>query len=551
MTNLPFGFGAGDSGDNDDDDPDSRSGPSGGSGGSGQGPGGLPPGFGPAGFGGAGFGAEGFDLSQIGNMLAQLGQMMSEAGRSGEGTKGPINYEVAQKLALQAIPTAHPASSVDVDKVREAVRLAEVWLDGVTGFPAASRAVTAWNPRQWVEATMPTWKLLCSPIAERVTSSWTDALPEEIRGQVGPLLGMLSSMGGMTFGSQLGQGLAQLSGEVLTSTDVGIPLGPDGTAALMPLAIAEFTQGLSVDEDQVRLYLAAREAAHHRLYAAAPWLRDRVVSLVSAYAAGIKVDFGEMENLAQQIDPSDPASLQALLSGQGLSAGMLEPKITAGQESTLRALETVLALVEGWVDTVVTQAVGERLPGAGALQETMRRRRASGGPSEQAFENLVGLQMRPRRLRAAAELWQAVGESRGNEGRDALWAHPDLLPGVADLDDPAGFVERDKQFSELLAGLGDVEDLADTAAADRPSTEGSPDMVNADDSTGDGTVDDNGDVNTADGKTAEEPTDIGKTGNDQTANDKPGADEASDDQPGDEKASGDKADDKAGDKETD
>jgi len=475
MTNLPFGFGAGDPGD--DDDPENRSGSSGGSGPGGQGPGGLPPGSGPAGSGQGGFGAGGFDLSQIGNMLAQLGQMMSQAGSSGEGTAGPINYEIAQKLALQAIPAAHPASSVDLDKVREAVRLAEIWLDGVTGFPAASRTVTAWNARQWVEATMPTWKLLCSPIAERVTSSWTDALPEEIRGQVGPLLGMLSSMGGMTFGSQLGQGLAQLSGEVLTSTDVGIPLGPDGTAVLMPLAIAEFTQGLNVDEDQVRLYLAAREAAHHRLYAAAPWLRDRVVSLVTAYAAGIKVDFDEMENLAQQIDPSDPASLQALLSGQGMSAGMLEPKITPGQESTLRALETVLALVEGWVDTVVTQAVGERLPGAMPMQETMRRRRASGGPSEQAFENLVGLQMRPRRLRAAAELWQAVGDSRGNEGRDALWAHPDLLPGAADLDDPAGFVERDKQFSELLAGIGDVEDLAEIEGSNEPHDDAAGDQA--------------------------------------------------------------------------
>ncbi|MDQ6657213.1 MAG: zinc-dependent metalloprotease, partial [Actinomycetota bacterium] len=93
--------------------------------------------------------------------------------------------------------------------------------------------------------------------------------------------------------------------------------------------------------------------------------------------------------------------------------------------------------------------------------------RASGGPSEQTFQNLVGLQLRPRRLRAAAELWQSVGQSRGNEGRDALWAHPDLLPSNADLDDPAGFVQRDKEFTELLAGLDDVESLADLDGFDK------------------------------------------------------------------------------------
>lgn len=446
MTNLPFGFNPGDN----DDDPDQHSG--------GSGPGGM--------------GEGGFDLSQLGNMLSQLGQMMSEAGTS-DAPAGPVNYEMARKIALQAIPPSHPASSVDVEKVREAVRLADLWLDGATSMPVAVRTVTAWTPREWVEQTMPSWESLCTPIAERVSSSWTDSLPEEMRGQVGPLLGMLGSMGAMTFGSQLGQGLAQLSGEVLTSTDVGLPLGPAGTAALLPRAIAEFSQGLSVDEDQVLLYLAAREAAHHRLYAAAPWLRDRAVALVKAYAAGISVDFSEMEDLAQKFDPQDPAAIQELLSGQGMNQGMFEPKISPGQESTLRNLETLLALVEGWVDTVVTQAIGDRLPGAVAMQETMRRRRAAGGPSEQAFQNLIGLQLRPRRLRAAAQLWGAIGESRGNDGRDALWADADLLPSSEDLDDPSGFVKRDKEFNELLAGLdGDLGQLATSATGDSDQDSG-------------------------------------------------------------------------------
>jgi len=262
----------------------------------------------------------------------------------------------------------------------------------------------------------------------------------------------MGSMGGMAFGSQLGQGLAQLSSEVLTSTDVGLPLGPVGTAALLPLSINEFGSGLNLPEDQVRLYLATREAAHHRLYAGVPWLRDRVIALISDYARAISVDFSAVEQLASSIDPNDPASIEAAL-GQG----MFEPKITAGQQAVMAELETLLALVEGWVDTVVAEAVGDRLPGAPALRETLRRRRATGGPAEQTFATLIGLELRPRRLRAAADLWREIGAARGTDGRDALWAHPDLLPTGKDLDDPAGFVDRDKQFAELLAGLDDVE----------------------------------------------------------------------------------------------
>jgi hypothetical protein len=136
---------------------------------------------------------------------------------------------------------------------------------------------------------------------------------------------------------------------------------------------------------------------------------------------------------------------------------MFEPKITPGQEAAMAQLETLLALVEGWVDTVVADAVGDRLPGGPALRETLRRRRATGGPAEQTFATLIGLELRPRRLRVAADLWREVTASRGIEGRDALWAHPDLLPSLADLDDPAGFIARDKEFSALLEGIGDIE----------------------------------------------------------------------------------------------
>lgn len=420
MTNLPFGFSP-----SGDDDPDGKPG---------QGPG---PG--------------GFDLGQLGSMLSQLGQMMSQANASG-GSTGPVNYDLARRLATSQLPASHPASAVDVNKVVEAIKLAEVWLDGATALPAGARTATAWTPRQWVDATMPAWEKLCSPIAEQVSRAWVDGLPEQAKAQAGPLLAMMGSMGGMAFGSQLGQGLAQLATEVLTSTDVGIPLGPEGTAALLPRSISEFGAGLNLPEDQVRLYLAVREAAHHRLYAGTPWLRDRVVSLINDYARAISVDFSAVEQLASSIDPSDPASIEAAL-GQG----MFEPTITPGQQAAMAELETLLALVEGWVDTVVAEAVGERLPGANALRETLRRRRATGGPAEQTFATLIGLELRPRRLRAAAELWQAVGESRGTDGRDALWADPGLLPSGKDLDDPKGFVERDKQFTELLAGLDDIE----------------------------------------------------------------------------------------------
>jgi putative hydrolase len=127
---------------------------------------------------------------------------------------------------------------------------------------------------------------------------------------------------------------------------------------------------------------------------------------------------------------------------QLLSQGVFEPKATPAQTQALERLETLLALVEGWVQTVVTAALGERIPGEAALSETLRRRRASGGPAEQTFATLVGLELRPRKLREAAALWNRLTEAAGMDARDAVWQHPDLLPAAEDLDDPSAFIDR-------------------------------------------------------------------------------------------------------------
>jgi hypothetical protein len=104
---------------------------------------------------------------------------------------------------------------------------------------------------------------------------------------------------------------------------------------------------------------------------------------------------------------------------------------------------------------VVHAAAEPHLPSASALRETLRRRRASGGPAEQTFATLIGLELRPRRLRDASRLWASLTDARGLDGRDGLWAHPDMLPTAEDLDDPDGFVHREQlDFSELEGLLG-------------------------------------------------------------------------------------------------
>jgi len=369
-------------------------------------------------------------MPDLGAMLRQLGDLLS-------GQTGPVNWNLAEQGALQAIGADTGTTGADTAAVTDAVRLADVWLDSHTALPSGVTATEAWSRRRWLKATQPAWARLVEPVATKVIAGFGDALPEEMRAAALPVLGVMQQVGGLMFGGQIGVALGSLAKDVVSATDIGLPLGPTGTAALLPENVAAFGAGLGVAADEVRIFLALREAAHHRLFGHVPWLATRLFDIVRDCAEAVTIDMSQIEELSRGIDPTNLESLQ------DLTQGMFSPEPSPQQQAALARLETLLALIEGWVDSVTLAAATPNLPSISALNETMRRRRATGAPSEQALASLVGLQMRPRRLRDAAALWALLADRRGTARRDALWSHPDLMPTADDLDDPFAFVDRD------------------------------------------------------------------------------------------------------------
>jgi putative hydrolase len=445
-----------------------------------------------------GFGAPGgeapdpSDPRQMQQFINQLQQLFATPG------SGPVNWELARQLAqahLTGVPggaagisfsnlpmgftlpglepatgpgggdaPAEPAKPVgdpavtpaERAAVLEALRLADLWLDPESALPSGIRSSAAWSRSEWLNATLDVWRKLCDPVAARMVSAMTDLVPEEMRAQMGPMTSMVTSLGGALLGGQLGTALGSLAAEVLSAGDIGLPLGPAGKAALLPANIAEYGKGLEIADDQVRLYVALREAAHQRLFGHVPWLRGHVFAAVETYAAGIHVDREAVEQAMGQIDPAMGAMPENLV-----LEGIFTPEDTPQQRAALARLETVLALIEGWVCHVVDRAAGDRLPDVVKLSEAFRRRRAAGGPAEQTFAALVGLELRPRRLREATALWAALTEHRGVAGRDGLWGHPDLLPDEEAFSAPEAFARS--QF--------DLGDLGFSEETDQPAPE--------------------------------------------------------------------------------
>ena len=440
---------------------------------------------------------EGFDPEKLANMgipmdpqmmqqiMGQVQSMFSAMQNAGDEGSGPVNWNMARQAARQAAagedPSVSPAERKQID---ETLRLAEMWLDGATAFEPVGQIGQAWSRAEWVEQTFDSWKRLTEPVAESVSKALSGAIKEQLDDQGGgmppeiasmmggagsqQITGMIESMGGMAFGMQLGGAVGELSKEVHSSSDIGLPLAGQ-TMALLPTNVRQFGEGLQVDAQEILLFLALREAARMRLFVRSPWLEQELFNAVAQYAAGIHIDMDRIEQAAAQIDPTNPEAMNEVL-----SEGLFTPERTGMQEAALRRIETTLALVEGWVDDVVSQAAAhlESLP---ALRETMNRRRASGGPAEHAFAALVGLELRPRRLRDAAALWAHLRETEGMSGRDDVWSHPDIQPDEQDLDDPQGYQDRRREREQESAKIDEeLQKLLDGGY------EGGPDDIQQD-----------------------------------------------------------------------
>ncbi|MCL2787603.1 MAG: zinc-dependent metalloprotease [Micrococcales bacterium] len=376
-------------------------------------------------------------------------------------TEGPVNWEMAHDLARQAAATGGDASitSAQASEAREALSVADLWLDEVTDFPAAGGRRDALSSAEWVEATIPVWRRLVDPIAASISQVLGEAITEhgrDLEDSVNQSLAdMMKNLGGVVFGMQIGQAIGGLSREVFGLTDIGLALCEPTSAALLPSAIVRFSSGLDVHDGEMRLFLATREAAGARLFTHARWLPAHLIGAVEAYARGIEINVEAIEEAVRELDPADPQELR-----QALSSGVFTPARSPSQVAALARLETALALVEGWVDDVAGRAVAGRLPSAGALGEMIRRRRAAGGPAERAFATLVGLELRPRRAREARKLFALVAAEEGAAGRERLWSHPDLLPDAEELAIPelflSGRAERAKAEADVDAAIAEL-----------------------------------------------------------------------------------------------
>ena len=416
----------------------------------------------------------GFDPRMFVNvpLFRELAKVMSWTG-------GPINWDLATDTALSIVATPNAVgftSSTRTDEFRDAVGVAELWLDQVTELPAVDGPAVALTTTEWTrQATSPSGLgVYLEPVAKGMSATLSEGLPEELAGLGAQMTQAMGSLSAMLYGVQAGTVAGHLAEQLLGVHDLGVPTLDPRVVATVGDAAERFARDYEFDAVEFRYWLALREATHRRMYAGVSWLRPLIGDLIGQFAASASFDLQEMiEGMGGMgLDPTNPEALQELLSGP--DAFRIEP--TAQQRATLRHLQAVVSFVEGYSETVITAAGADRLTSMGRIQEAARRRRAEKGPGERSLEQLLGLDLKPEDVRVGPAFCQAVIAARGAEGLDRAWRSPESLPTADELADPSAWLVRMAGAdieAELNSqgGAGGSGSATDSDAGDAPESE--------------------------------------------------------------------------------
>ena len=224
------------------------------------------------------------------NALTAMAQGMINNSQNPDGSSTPFNLpiNVIRDISRRTLAASgeRPVGHLDSDAMKGALRLADLWIDTVTALPKSKISEDeslAASRSDWINYSIDGWQSFTTPLVEgiaeamqRMISSASENQPIAAPINISQL--MAGFMGTM-IRTQLGRSIGKFSTTVTSAHDAAIPLSATTSTFLIPENVRAWGEGLGIDEREVEIYLALREAAAARLFTATPWLREHLHAL--------------------------------------------------------------------------------------------------------------------------------------------------------------------------------------------------------------------------------------------------------------------------------
>jgi putative hydrolase len=391
---------------------------------------------------------------------------------------GPVHWEIARQVArwVALEGEAEPVvTAADRARLAEVAAAAEQRVLAETGEPSPTPSVALLGRAEWADQALVTLK----PVLEKLAVSLQGELPDFTAGGgeepeagnplagnpfaglfgMGPggpgapggeiganplagMAGMFGALGPLLLGVQCGFMVGQLAQSLLAEHDLLLPIADPPRPALIVPNLERFSSAWSIPADDLRFYLALGEAVRSRV-AARPWVRERLVRLISEYVSSFRVDTAALESQLGAIDLSDPSSLEgAVLDPDALLGAMQSPE----QMAVLGRFQLTTAVLESYADFVVERLAEPMIKSLPTIREAMRRHRVERSEADRFIQRLLGLDPSRRLHDQAAAFCRGVEERAGSQALDRLTEAESMLPTPAELEAPGLWLARIELF---------------------------------------------------------------------------------------------------------
>jgi putative hydrolase len=356
---------------------------------------------------------------------------------------GPINWELARQvgIASAAEGAGEDRDPTDGDRriLEEAVRVAELHVARFTGLepPSDVAEVRPIRRAEWVTANTTTLKNLLEPAAARMVSAMERAMRAQVPEELGPMAGVLTQLGPLLQGTQVGSVLGSLAQQVLGQYDVAVPRSGSNDLLFVVPNVAAFERDWSLDPREFRTYVALHEVTH-RFEFARPWARSRFEQVIDDFLSTLTIDVEAIQQRFSTLDASDPEALQrAVESDDGMFGAVLDDE----QRLKLARIQAFMAAAEGYGDHVM-RALGEELLQTHArIEEAMRRYRES-ETADPVFERLLGIEMKREHFTAGRAFCDIVVELTDEATLAQMWDSADSMPSLPEVEEPRLWLAR-------------------------------------------------------------------------------------------------------------
>ncbi len=289
----------------------------------------------------------------------------------------------------------------------------------------------------WIAANLQTMKPLLSPL--------TDRLGE----QGGMFAGPMRSASGLMLGAQVGALTGMLSQRVLGQYDLAL-LDATVTPRLLLLApnLAQAARSLSLDRDELVLWVTIHEITHAVQFSGAPWLRGHIGGMLRELIDGLQMsvipgagDTKEAGSGSRFPKLPDTGELRAMID-RARSGELL--RLTLGEDrwQLVEQMQAAMSLIEGHAEHTMDAVGAEVLPSLPRLRAAMNRRRTNKGLPWRVLERLLGLELKMRQYEVGRRFCDAVVDAGGAETLALAWRGPESLPRMSELEQPAEWIER-------------------------------------------------------------------------------------------------------------